>query len=91
MEGERPVEPGAGRARALFALGATLGLALAAGSLLSPGFGERSELPTNAVAAVNGEPVRVQDYERALTSLASDRRYEIGEIETRRILDRLIE
>ena len=91
MEGERPVEPGTGRARALFALGATLGLALAAGSLLSPGSGERSELPTNAVAAVNGEPVRVQDYERALTALATDRRNEVGEIEKRRILDRLIE
>ncbi len=91
MEGEPPVEPGTGRARALFALGATLGLALAVGSLLSPGFGERSELPTNAVAAVNGEAVRVQDYERALAALATDRRNEVGEIEKRRILDRLIE
>ncbi len=91
MGGERPVVPGAGRARALFALGATLGLALAAGSLLSPGSGERSELPTNAVAAVNGHAVRVQDYERALAALATDRRNEVGEIEKSRILDRLIE
>ncbi len=91
MEEEGSVEPGAGRARALFALGATLGLALAAGSLLSPGSGERSELPTNAVAAVNGEAVRVQDYERALAALATDRRNEVGEVEKRRILDRLIE
>ncbi|MCZ6822718.1 MAG: peptidyl-prolyl cis-trans isomerase [Deltaproteobacteria bacterium] len=91
MEGARSVEPGAGRARALFALGATLGLVLAAGSLLSPGSGERSELPTNAVAAVNGEVVRVRDYERALAALAMDRRNEVGETEKRRVLDRLIE
>ncbi len=82
---------GAGRARALFALGATLGLALATGSLLLPGSGERSELPTNVVAAINGEAIRVQDYERALAALATDRRNEVGEVEKRRILDRLIE
>ncbi len=91
MEGEGSVEPGAGRARALFALGATLGLALATGSLLLPGSGERSELPTNVVAAINGEAIRVQDYERALAALATDRRNEVGEVEKRRILDRLIE
>ncbi len=91
MEEERPVEPAAGRARALLALGATLGLALAVGSLLLPGSGQRSELPTNAAAAVNGEVVRVQDYERALAALATDRRNEVGEAEKRRVLDRLIE
>ncbi len=91
MGEEQPLEPGAGRARALFALGAALGLALAAGSLLSPGYGERSEFPTNAVAAVNGEAIRVQDYERALAALATDRRNKVGEAERRRVLDRLIE
>ena len=90
-EGARPTESGTGRARVLLALGATLGLVLAAGSLLSPGDEDRFELPASAVASVNGALVRVEEYERAVTALASDRRNEVGEPERRRVLDRLIE
>ncbi len=88
-EGSQPVGAGAGRARILFALGATLGLVCAAGSLLLPS--DRSELVSNAVASVNGEAVRVEEYERAVAALANDRRNEVGPSERRRVLDRLIE
>ena len=90
-EGDQGVEPGAGRARILFALGAALGLVSAAGSLIVSDGGDRSELPSDAVASVNGEVVRTEEYEQAVAALAADRRNEIGEAERRRILDRLIE
>jgi len=85
------MEPVDGRARVLFALGAAVGLVCAAGSLIVPGGGAGFALPPDAVALVNGETVRMQEYERALAALENDRRGEIGEAERRRVLDRLIE
>jgi hypothetical protein len=78
-----------GRARRVFALGAALGFALAIGSLL-----EREPdlaLPADAVATVNGIPIRGADLERAVTALAADRRDPLGPAERRLVLDRLVE
>ena len=78
------------RALALLGAGAALGLALAAVGLMSAG-SPGTDLPAGAVAAVNGEILRVAEYERAVAALASDRRDPIGEAEKRHVLDRLLD
>jgi parvulin-like peptidyl-prolyl isomerase len=83
----------AGHRRAvwLLGLGAAVGLALAASSLLSaPGAGGPS-LPEGSVARVNGTLIRSDDLERLLAALASDRRTPLTDEDRRRVLDRLIE
>jgi hypothetical protein len=75
---------------ALLALGAAAGLALAAAGLLATDR-ETGALPDDAVAAVNGTPVRRADYERAVEALASDRRGRVDDAERRHVLDRLVD
>jgi parvulin-like peptidyl-prolyl isomerase len=77
------------RARRAFALGAVLGLALAMGSLLARK--TDGTMPVDAVALVNGAPIRQADLERALAALAADRRDPPGPAERRLVLDRLVE
>jgi hypothetical protein len=48
-------------------------------------------LPSDAIARVNDVLIRREDYERALDSLASDRRTAIDAAQRRRVLDRLID
>ena len=82
------------RARALLALGAALGLAAAAVGLLRSGAGDasRAALGSHGVAAsVNGEPVRLDAYRRAVAALASDRRDPLDAEDRRRVLDRMID
>ena len=78
------------RPRALLAIGAALGLALAAYDLVG---GPRSEapIPEDAVAIVDGVAVQRVDYQRALEALASDRRSPLGDDDRRRVLDRMID
>lgn len=71
--------------------GALLGLLAAAGSLLADSPRGATDLPDGAVASVNGVPLRVSDYERAVTALANDRRDPLGEAERRFVLERLID
>lgn len=78
------------RARTLLALGAAAGLALAAANLVRSGAAERA-LPADAVATVNGVPIRRDDYLRALGAVAGDRRTPIDDADKERVLDRLIE
>lgn len=78
-----------GRARLLLACGAAAGLALAAVGLLRPD-GEASMSP-DAVATVNGEPIRVADYERAVGAVDADLRAPIDEARKRQVLDRLVD
>src|SRR5262245_33106746 len=78
------------RARALLALGAGTGLALAVASLLGGGRTARS-LPPDAVAIVDGVTIGRDDYARTLAGLASDRRAPPTDAERRRVLDRLID
>jgi parvulin-like peptidyl-prolyl isomerase len=77
------------RARALLALGAAAGLAVAVGSILRDGPGDA--LAPDVLATVNGVPIRGDDYLRALAAVAEDRRTPVDQAEKRRILDRLIE
>ena len=90
---ERGVEDGAeasGRgARGWLALGAAVGLAMAATSLLAPPAG--GDLPETAVARVNGELIPRDEWERALAALESDRREPLRPEDRRRVLDRLVE
>jgi hypothetical protein len=77
------------RARALLALGAAAGLAIAVGSLVGRGSGDALE--PDVVATVNGVPIRADEYLRAIAAVAGDRRTPIDAAEKRRILDRLID
>jgi len=75
---------------ALLALGAAVGLAVAAAGLVSAPRGAPS-LPDDAIATVNGALVRRADYDRALGALASDRRGGLADGDKRRVLDRLVD
>ena len=79
------------RARTLLAFGALVGLASAAASILHGGPALERKLPDGAVAAVNGSAVRLEEYQRAVAALASDRRTPIDDSDKRHVLDRLIE
>ena len=82
--------PSERRSLALLAVGAVLGLAAAAvGLMQDPAAG--GGLPDHAIASVNGEVLRVEEYERAVQALASDRRSPIGPDEKRHVLNRLLD
>ena len=74
----------------LLGVGAALGLVLAAAGVMRPA-PTVGGLPESAIASVNGEILRVEEYERAVQALANDRRGAIGEEEKRHVLDRLLE
>jgi len=78
-----------GRARLLLACGAAAGLALAALGLLRPG-GDGGLAP-DAMASVNGEPIRTADFERAVGAVDADLRDPIDDRRKRQVLDRLID
>ena len=75
------------RARVLLALGAATGLAIAVVTLVAGTSGPAGD----AVATVNGVPIRRDDYLRALGAIASDRRAALDETDKRHVLDRLID
>jgi parvulin-like peptidyl-prolyl isomerase len=79
------------RGTVLLALGAGVGIALAASGLVASGHAPARGLPAGAVARVDGELVRVDDFERAVAALAADRRDGVDAAERRRVLDRLID
>jgi parvulin-like peptidyl-prolyl isomerase len=79
------------RATRLLGLGAAAGLALAAAGLLTSSPESGDGLPAHAVAAVNGEIVRVEEYQRAVQALASDRREPLSEEDRRHVLKRLLD
>jgi len=68
--------------------GAALGALLAAAGLSARNL---DRLPVGAIALVNGEPVREEDYARALDAIAADSRAPLSEDDRRHALDRLIE
>lgn len=78
------------RPRALLAIGAALGLALAAYDLVG-GPRASATIPADAVALVDGVTIQRVDYERALEALAADRRTPLDDADRRRVLDRLID
>jgi hypothetical protein len=79
------------RGTILLAIGSTLGLVVAAGGLLASGRRPGAALPPGTVARVNGVPIRTTDYERALASVADDRRVAPDAALRRHVLDRLID
>ena len=82
--------PASKRGLLWLAAGAVIGLLAAAVGLMreaTPGDG----LPEHAVASVNGELLRVEEYQRAVEALASDRREPLGDAEKRHVLDRMLE
>jgi parvulin-like peptidyl-prolyl isomerase len=78
------------RPMVLLALGALAGAALAAAGLLSTSAHGRG-LPAGAVAMVNGEPIRQDDYTRMVQAVANDKRDALTDDDRRHVLDRLIE
>lgn len=78
------------RAVAWLALGAAAGLVCAALGLVDPGE-RRGGLPEGAAAVVNGVAIRVEEVERALRALESDRREPLGDGERRHVLERLVD
>jgi parvulin-like peptidyl-prolyl isomerase len=83
--------PPSRRAGAFLALGMGLGCALAAGGLLAPRAERSGDLPPGAVARVNGEVIRSEDYRRLIQALAGDRRDQMRDADYRHVIDRLID
>lgn len=79
-----------GRPRALLALGAVVGLACAVTGLVASE-ATRTALPTNAVATVNGEAIRLEDFQLAVAALAADRRRGVDAERKRYVLQRLVD
>ncbi|MCP5040812.1 MAG: hypothetical protein GY944_07260 [bacterium] len=77
------------RSARLLAIGAALGLALAAYGLL--GEAASSGLPTDAIARVNGTVLRADDFERLVVAVLEDMRTPDEEKARKRVLDRMIE
>jgi parvulin-like peptidyl-prolyl isomerase len=79
------------RGSILLALGAAAGIGLAAAGLVGPVGDRGGALPAGAVARINGQILRTEDYERAVSGVASDRRDGVDEAQRRQVLDRLID
>ncbi len=89
----RKLEPEGQSTRPLLLLtvGAVLGVILAAAGLVRSGRPSTSTLPASAVARVNDELIRSEDYQRAVTGLAQDKRDALDDAQRRHVLDRLID
>ena len=80
----------------LLGFGAGLGIVLAAVGLVTSGRwpsgrGVAPLLADNALARVNGEPIRIEDYQLVMNALAQDKRDPLEDADRQRILDRLID
>lgn len=87
------IEPrnGSRRGLVLLALGAALGIVVAAAGLVGPGRNLGPTLPPGAVARINGESISTDDYQRLVAALGNDRRDGIDDAQRRHALDRLID
>lgn len=75
----------------LLALGAAAGIGLAAIGLLRSGAASGRALPRDAVAMVNGQVIRLDDYQRVVNGLGQERRNGADDAARQHILERLIE
>ena len=82
---------GTERGPLVLALGAGLGIVIAASGLVASGGTRGRALPAGTVARVNDALVRVDDYERSVDALERDRRDGAGPEERRYVLARLID
>jgi len=74
----------------LLALAALIGAASGVLAARAGGFAN-AELPPGVAASVDGRPILVEDYQRAVEMLAGDRREPLGARETAGVLERLID
>jgi len=81
----------ADRSTILLGIGAGLGLTIAALGLLGSGRAAGTESSGDAVARVNGVPIRLDDYRRALDDVTQARREPADGTLRRHVLDRLID
>ena len=75
----------------LLAVGAAAGLLMATVGLLEPGRGSQTGIPDDAVAVVNSEVIRRDDYYRLLAGFESDTRNPLTAEDRRHVLDRMID
>jgi len=75
----------------LLALGAAVGIAAAAIGLLRSGASTGQALPRDAIAMVNGQVIRLDEYQRVVNGVGQDRRAGADQVARRNVLDRLIE
>jgi parvulin-like peptidyl-prolyl isomerase len=75
----------------LLAAGAAIGIACAAIGLLRSGDAAGHALPRDAIAMVNGQVIRLDEYQRVVNGLGQDRRNGADEAARQHVLDRLIE
>jgi hypothetical protein len=87
MATERPNR----RALVLLSVGATVGILLGIISVFHRSKAAVSALPDDAIALVNGTPIREEAYVSAVALLAGDKRTEVTEEDRAFVLDRLIE
>lgn len=78
------------RTTALLVAGVVVGAVVAALGLSPSGVGV-SALPSDCVARVNDQPIRLQDFDRMLAALSRDRREPPTEQDRQHLLDRLID
>ena len=79
------------RAVMLLALGSLVGLCLGLVSALGGAPPSADRLPADAIAVVNGAPIRTDDYRRAVAMLAGDKRNPLTRADRVHVLERLIE
>ncbi len=79
------------RGPVVLALGAGVGILLAATGLLDSRESSGRSVPEGAAALVNGSRIRLDDYRRAVAGLAEDRREGLAGGDEKRVLDRLID
>lgn len=79
------------RAVMLLALGSLVGVCLGLVSALGGETPPTSRLPADAIAVVNGAPIRTDDYRRAVAMLAGDKRNPLTRADRVHVLERLIE
>ena len=79
------------RAVTLLALGSLVGVCLGLVSALGGETPPADRLPADAIAVVNGTPIRTDDYRRAVAMLAGDKRNPLTQADRVHVLERLIE
>ena len=79
------------RALWLLAAGSVVGILLGAATAFHKSGSAASALPDDAIASVNGRPIREEEYTRAVAMLAGDKRTEIADEDRTHVLNRLIE
>ena len=75
--------------RVALAAGGVLGFSLAVGAIVEPRVS--ADVPSDAVAAVNGVAIPADAFERAAAALDTDRRSPLTDADRRHVLDRLID